>query len=338
MPARLFFLFVSACLMTAAPLFAQTEGDFKNVQREIYRSWIAYLNSLDSVSGKYETHDTYPDGPDESTACRFVYSYPFIKVEQIGAENAVETISVYNAKYHFRLQTASPETAIENISDMRPFKGTKDVWFDNNNILQNVTSSRLNSAKLYLLGASLRLFPFWLPPLMKDDRFAITNIEYRSEEGEKTAVVTFANGNPIEENSNLWLVKGTLTLLPDHYWLPVKAEAQILEGEEGTITVENRYDFSHSVPILAEQTRSWTKPSESGTGRITVSDVRENVAVDPEEFTLSHYGFSEPDFNGARLNPVRIALICLNICLITLAILKFRRYRLTAKKQQNDNE
>ncbi len=327
MPAKLFFLLVSACLMTAALLFAQTEDDFKTVQREIYRSWVAYLNSLDSVSGKYEAHDTYSDGSAESTACRFVYSYPFIKVEQIGAENAVETISVYNAKYHFRLQTASPETTIENISDMRPFKGTNDVWFDNNNILQNVTSSRLNSAKLNLLGASLRLFPFWLPPLMKDDRFAITNIEYRSEEGEKTAVVTFANGNPIEENSNLWLVKGTLTLLPDHYWLPVKAEAQILEGEEGTIAVENRYDFSHSVPILAEQTRSVTKPSESGTGRITFSDVRENVAVDPEEFTLSHYGFPEPRFALAPAIPVRAVLIGLGLALVMLAVFKIRKKR-----------
>ncbi len=324
--------------MTAAPLFAQTEDDFKTVQREIYRSWVAYLNSLDSVSGKYEAHDTYSDGSAESTACRFVYSYPFIKIEQIGAENAVETISVYNAKYHFRLQTASPETTIENISDMRPFKEMKDVWFDTENVLQNVTSSRLNRAKLNLLGASLRLFPFWLPPLMKDDRFAITSVEYRSEEGEKTAVVTFANGNPIEENSNLWLVKGTLTLLPDHYWLPVKAEAQILEGEEGTIAVENRYDFSHSVPILAEQTRSVTKPSESGTGRITVSDVRENVAVDPEEFTLSHYGFPEPRFALAPAIPVRAVLIGLGLALVMLAVFKIRKKRVSAEPPKSGGE
>ena len=127
-----------------------------------------------------------------------------------------------------------------------------------------------------------------------------------------------------------------LTLMPEHYWLPVKAECLVIEcGEKMHVSLENEYDFQFSVPVLTRQTRK-IEGAYTGEEVVTVTGIKENITVDPKDFTLTRWGLPEPEFGLPPETLVRILLIALGGALILAALLRRcrnRRQTLLSDKQ-----
>ena len=186
------------------------------------------------------------------------------------------------------------------------------------------------------MGDPLRLFPFRLPGLLKDERFTFAITESGQAGGRRTAAVSFTGDPPIRVSPIHEMLEVKLTLMPEHYWLPVKAECLVIEcGEEIHVSLENEYDFQFSVPVLTRQTRK-IEGAYSGEEVVTVTGIKENITVDPKDFTLTRWGLPEPEFGLPPETLVRILLIALGGALILAALLRHcrnRRQTLLSDKQ-----
>ncbi len=301
--------------------YSQDSGRFRDKQEEIFRAWRSYMTSLDHISGQVDVSMSATDGLDFRSKRRFTLSYPYLSIEHLGENDDVVSRRLFNSRYMFSLKYESSDPIVGEIDLIKRSKR----WFDNANLLEEVNGESTKNAVLLLVGAPLRLFPFWLPSLMKSEEFAITGIEYRDENGEPVADVSFDNRQTVRENPKMNLLGGKLTLLPDKYWLPIKAECLIEEfdindREEYHVSLENHYDFAFDPPVLVRQQRTTVGAKERGEGETVVSNLSRIGSVDKKAFTLSHYGFPEPRFEEKRISPARVVLVLLGVLLILRAL------------------
>ena len=312
------FLFVFSF---AAQVCSQNSHEYKNERNEILQAWEDYVVSLDRISGQVEITMYATDGLDFSSTRRFRLVYPYLSIEHLGEKGDVTFRRNFNSDYMFSLKYETPEPVIGEINLIQRSKN----WFDSDHLLEEINEESTKNAILLLVGGPLRLFPFWLPSLLKSDQFIITGVEYQNFDGQTIAEISFKNHQPICENPKMNLLEGKLSLLPDKFYLPVKAEAVIEDAddngvEEYHLTIENDYDFSFDPPVLREQKRVTAGTKQSGEGRIFISDLEKIPSVDKTEFTLSHYGFPEPSFAEEAINPARVILIILGVLIILRAV------------------
>ena len=334
-----FLAILLAVIFPAQTVLAQSAEELKETQKEIYAAWTAYLNSLKSFSGIWENHLTTPGDWKIDSVTEFVIAPPYLSSISSYTDTDLhsEQISLLNPKYY----------AVINYDDQSPvrFRGRgirlgsagkmedsyrlREDWFDGDDFVQRVSKSKMNHRILHILGTPLRILPFWLPKMMKDDRFGIKSIEYQQKENEQTAEILLAETEPVEASSLYEILELRLTLMPDRYWLPVKAECLLMDrasGKEEKISLENEYDFAFSVPVLTRQVRN-VDGEEPCSDITTITGIKENPPIQRKDFTLSHYGLAEPKFPRSSADFARPLLITLGGILIAFSLIQIYRKR-----------
>ena len=326
-----FLVFLVAFGLLAQTAFAQSSEEIEKTRKEIDSAWTEYLNSLKSFSGKRKRHISDSDGDTRDSAAEFVLSPPYIlstTVHDVSDGNSVKTSSLYNPRYYALVEENGVNVNLKWVVKIEySDRLQKESWFDHKDDITQYTSDLMtNNGVLGNMGKPLRLLPFWIPGLIKDDRIVIDKIEYSQEDGRRIAVVTSKSNTPVKVGPVHDILEFNLTLMPEHYWLPLRAECRALEfGEPFQDACENEYDFDQfSIPVLTRQTRR--VDGDETCDEVTVyTDIKENITVDPKDFTLARWGLPEPEFGGSSEKLIRILLIALGSALILTAL--FRRCR-----------
>ena len=326
-----FLTILLAVIFPAQTAFAQPAEEAEKTRKDIYSAWTAYLNSLKSFSGRKEQHLTCSDGSKEDSAREFFVSPPYILSVFSDGGADPELVGISNPKYYARVRYDGKRALLNDIVKLEDSDRLGGDWFDNEELNENLTlrcsKSRTNNRIIGLLGDPLRIFPFWLPGLLKDERFTFAITESVQDGGRRTAVVSFAGDPPIRVSPIHEMLEVKLTLMPEHYWLPVRAECLVIEcGEEIHVTLENEYDFHFSVPVLTRQIRK-IEGAYTGEEVITVTGIKENITIDPKDFTLTRWGLPEPEFGVSPEDLVRVILISLGSVFVAAALVRFYRKR-----------
>ena len=326
-----FLTILLAVIFPAQTAFAQPAEEVEKTRKDIYSAWTAYLNSLKSFSGRKERHLTGSDGSKEDSAREFFVSPPYILSVFSDGGADPELVGISNPKYYARVRYDGKETLLDEAVKLEESDRLKRYWFDSEELNEDLTvrcsKSRTNNRIIGLLGDPLRIFPFWLPGLLKDGRFTFAITESAPEDGRRTAAVSFTGDPPIRVSPIHEMLEVKLTLMPEHYWLPVRAECLVIEcGEEIHVTLENEYDFHFSVPVLTRQIRK-IEGAYTGEEVITVTGIKENITIDPKDFTLTRWGLPEPEFGVSPEDLVRVILIILGSVFVAAALVRFYRKR-----------
>ncbi|MDR0336600.1 MAG: hypothetical protein LBI18_05870, partial [Planctomycetaceae bacterium] len=160
----------------------------------------------------------------------------------------------------------------------------------------------------------------WLPVIFNQPEFHIIDAKKIKENNENLIWIKY-DYKP-KQRQNQLVRSGEIYLLPEHYWLIKRAEVVVSEsnGRFVNSSISCQYDFvSGNIPRLVSH-KLFIKEYNQTLLRI-FSNYEIVEKINTQEFTLSHYGFPEPDFdNSRRTNHVRYILMGLGIIMILFAI------------------
>ncbi len=307
--------------------YAETAGDLSQTKDEIYGAWINYLNAFGPLSGKIEYQSSTSEGDHQESVRKFLFSYPYEMIDTLeGEEGYVTRSKIQNGKYVFEINNDSNSSnllsteKIDHLEDPQ-----KRTWFNNERFINKVSDNPFCNDFLNVMGNPLHFFPLWLPPMIKNERLIIESLENRTEDGRSVAVLKFTTDDLVTEDRLIQPLRGELTLLPDHYWLPLKGECFLMwDEEECKVTIENHFDFDSDVPLLTEQNRK-TWGDITVDSLLKISDIKRDVSINPKDFTFSHFGFPDPDRNSRRYRTVMMVVDCAVILFVIFIIYRKKR-------------
>jgi len=300
---------------------------------EAKHKWHEYLRSFPSVEGMQTETFSYFDGRvDVVNKRKFFCDYPNVCVyfeSSDGDSGHIES----NKKYAFSLDNVQ-ESRLATIEECFLLKNIppKNIWtFPANRRDVDRNSSVNLIAEVLVQG--LILSHKWLPILVEAPDFILEGFDEDIQDGERVVRIKFTN-NPKVLNDEAFLMnirRGEVTLLPDNYWLIKDGECFFWSDRDDSYTNHwrNEYDFeSFAVPVLVS--RHVESVSENGQHilrREVIYEYKPFENASHKTFTLSDYGFPEPDFGDQRISTLRYFLVTIGGLLVAFALWRMYRNR-----------
>jgi len=178
----------------------------------------------------------------------------------------------------------------------------------------------------------------FLPDWIREDGFTITKDEWLQDDYRKVRRLYFGYRFPDKKPPNVLVsVKsGFIDFDPNHYYRVEGYEVNSNSLEVAFVErVNMKYAAIEDLPVLTE-TRSEVTEAKSGKTRVpssraqSVFDIKYNVDLADEEFTLSHYGLPEPrGVTWRKPTPIYIWFLLAGVVCVVLASLV--RYKIRRK-------
>ena len=275
----------------------------------------------------------------ERKSSETISDYPLV-VSLFINKDGRKVVSGINNIYTFRLQAESETLwAVLNIDQKRATCGRFSWSYHDWSQPEPASRQTPDFFIIDTFGTSLSVAGPPLPSLIKSPEFTIVDIKEGVNEDIKTTIVSFVY-SPANPSPAVQVRKGTITLLPDSYWLVQSMELFLASPDENStlstpvrLEIECKYDSNNSIPLLKKHTlMSYTNE------RLVWSSERqydiklnEHAFYPSSRFTLTHYGLPEPDFVGKhnRFQVVRYLLMGTGLILVGYAV-----YRMTQKRRE----
>jgi len=120
---------------------------------------------------------------------------------------------------------------------------------------------------------------------------------------------------------------GKIVFLPDSYWVVERAEVfgaiPQVDDDRWLTIVENTFTFSEGFPIIQRSTHAIADAGNPQNVRFThvfEYNISETTETSPKFYTLSNFGFPEPDFGERRAGPVRYFLMAIGVLMVAFAL------------------
>ncbi|MDR2171111.1 MAG: hypothetical protein LBP59_13285 [Planctomycetaceae bacterium] len=345
----LFFVVVICCyvLLSQVAVYSASEVDSELVNeftQDAPVKWKKYLTLLQNFEGDFEEKLTRTDYAIkknqqleivEVIQRQFVVDFPNIICRVIENDKVVQ-IDGSNRKYFFRLNSDDGKNwKIINVEKHVSIPTLDDLYFpdkrnDNWKIFSAYKTADYSARGLLLIRE-------WLPVLIQMNDFKIIEIENIVENNIRLVRIAYEfepKETDTKTNLLIGIRSGEIFLLPNSYWLVKKGKCYFASPNDVngrySITWENEYTANkNNTPILVKrsafcnladknETKTWT--------RTTTFTLNEIIDKNQKRFTLSNYGFPEPDFiDLPTTNWVNYIFMVLGFIMIFIAILSITK-------------
>ena len=291
----------------------------KRFRDEAPARWVEYLRAMPNVAGRHEEKLTrssqslekYPDlAAEEIRTERYHAAFPRF-VSENSEYDGHRGVRCSNPRYFFDLTTREEKGLVPYYIGRRTSTPTLKDWGfpDRRNdgcSLPNAPMDGYFFSENHIAWFTAQgLFldrGTWLPVLTQLDGFEIQELAEIEENGKTLVRLRFIYEPRPESLEDLCFAVrgGELVLIPDTYWLIKRGKCELQSSPDeprfhGSWT--NEYsDDAMTVPTLTERRASYTYsdgvPAYATLGTYKIREAE----TDPDRFTLSHYGFPEPDF------------------------------------------
>ena len=311
---------------------------FKDV--EVIAGWCLLAAAVENCSGTFVSHAIEESGQSTPVDRRDFRKKGDSISSEAWARDGSGTLVPYkticsNPRYFFGLRSTLSE-------------GTGEPWTVLD-VQQQVTNLRWNyvvqlerdSGALGFVSASHAIcgFPLW--ELVEDETFVLTNVRHVDHD-RKIVSADFSWKIPddlaLPPGAGAGLeVNGFIELNTQKYWRVERLGLRVTHNRGGnnpvSVYVDDYLEYSETesgVPYVVEMARHY---SSDGYGKksfpVIVSKVLDIdfTPVPDREFTLSHYGFPEPNFGDRRPSPVRYALMVIGMLMIAYALWRMYKKR-----------
>jgi hypothetical protein len=244
----------------------------------------------------------------------------FLKKERIKETNSMddsyETIVCSNVKYSFEILKHKQSQSAGRINFCE-LVGNAAVLDEQESTISTVKSS------YSIFGRSLK-------DLIQNNDFVIMNVAEENINSCNTIVLDFSfQLSDLQKGIFADITKGKVYIVPERHWTISKVYLELERKEQnGLSRFQNIIDISYldsdsEIPQIQQVVFSLLKskkPAISWISKFEKIDSSDNK-LPSSIFTLSHYGFPEPDFdNSRRTNRVRYILIGLGTIMIIIAL------------------
>jgi hypothetical protein len=304
--------------------FSQTSSDDLIVwmKKDAPDVWRSYFRSWNNTKVEYTEIITEKNTQIENNLCSMFLSYPCMEHQRLDNINHKERLVVFNRHYRFSLERkqGNEDWGIDYVEPIYDFLPSEKLdfpaLFEKNNV----------SVELFIGNTFARGFMFslgdWFPVIFNQPEFRILEVKEVVENNEKLIWIRYDYNPP--QRSNQLLRGGEVFLMPNCFWLIKRADIRLLEPD-GTMVnaiISCEYDFSSgAIPYLRSHSM-FIKEYSCMFKRIFANyQIVENASI--KNFTLSHYGFPEPNFDNSRrtsTNRVRNILMGLMTIIIIIAL------------------
>jgi hypothetical protein len=334
-----FVVLISSVLLFNNVTFSEDDVNLELVNKFIQDApirWKQYLISLKNCEGNIEekltrTGDARPMNSEsnayEISQCHFTIFFPNITCCVLEAGKVVQ-IESSNKRYFFRLNSDGSKNWTISDAEMHTSIPSLGDWYFPDK--RSINWKKFSAYKIAdYTSQGLLLAREWLPILIQLDEFKI--IKFKSIFENNIRMVQMAYEFEPKNNTVIGIRSGEIFLMPDNYWLVKRGKCYFdspsdINGRY-SITWENEYTLNKdNIPLLVQrndfcsladkkETKTWT--------RTTIFSLNEIFDKNSERFTLSAYGFPEPDFDNSRrtsANRVRYILMGLGAIIIVIAL------------------
>ena len=332
---RLILWFTSAQVVFLGTLFGN-DILLDRFTEEAPKAWRNYLHSLNGL--EWHVTEMLNETGQTQGARRFrsgLYIYPNF-LSQSTDERAVH-LNVANAKYSFSLtKNGQGDTwRLLKVDPLAPPTPIRELLFPALKSLESVPREQeLREWNLANLAVALKLnLRIWLPPYLDSPEFRILSVTEESD-GKHNLVCVKYTYEPPRYTSGELLRSGEVFLMPDKFWALKKAIYSGLEPDQVTrlkCELNLEYDLeSVDVPLPIEAVLKATSPVSPKDDFMITWNYQWNRNIQDratQQFTLSHYGFPEPDFGERRTNRFRYILMTIGSLMIIIALWQMYRKR-----------
>ena len=302
-------------------MFAQnsTNALVEQVKKDAPVAWTSYLRSWDKWQISYTERITDGDAKVEDNSGTMLLAYPNMLHQKVDNLNSMTRLVGFNNRYRFALERKEDEH-VWTIDYVEPLKGVSSyeesrfpVLFENNVV----------SVELFIANTFARGFMFslgdWFPTIFAQPEFILLEAQEIMEDDETCVWIKYDYDPPVR-NTQL-LRGGEVVLMPNHSWLIKRADIRLLEpnGKIVTARIDCEYNF---LPDAIPQLKSHTMylKDYGYTFHRSFENCTKREDIDPNEFSLRHYGFPEPDFDERRPNRIRYVLMITGGLMIAYAL------------------
>jgi hypothetical protein len=345
---KIIAILVLFTLLTPSILIAQNEPlDLKNyITENSSNIWKKYLTNFKSgVEGNVKIQVFRSEKLEHEYNCYIIRQKNWSLAEISNLQKNSEIVNSFSQNYFFKIHRSnqdqwsidfveknSPDGELNNLENYVFPTGKEKI----------MREFRDYVCRFYLLKCLALQANTFLPTLMELPEFNIEQIEKIQKDGINYYSIKFSftpkDGNDvikqkkssIQNNNNnvvselpeglikypqIFVRNGSLLLTMD-YLLIKEAEVEILN--QGKHKIICNYKYENDIPFISEYI---LKYNEGNYEEKYSFDLNLTTNQNPKRFTLSHYGFPEPDFdNSRRINRVRYILMGLGAILIGIAL------------------
>ena|GEM_PF-5093542 len=242
------------------------------------------------------------------------------------------SVSASNPHYFFSLRNRTESESVWEIFDMH--LQTSDIT------LNSVIRHENDAGPLGCLVASYSIMGVPLWDMVNDENFIFLKID-RIGEDKKIVSIDFSWKlpsylTPPKVSGIDDIIHGRVELNSHEYWKIEKIYFRTSynqSNKRGVRYTDNYLEYSETEGGVPYVVRILTYASDTGHGRkelpasiFEVLDI-DFTPVPDREFTLSHYGFPEPNFGDRRPSPVRYTLMVIGMLMIAYALWRMYKKR-----------
>lgn len=290
------------------------------------KQWEKYIVALAHMEGHIDREYKWVDKEGtrtQSDSYNIAYYHPWT------ANDSEKSAVVYGKNYNFSLKKNVGGWVIEKLN-RNSFQRTTPRYPP---VTEEPGIDRFSLVVANQLGVGLQIVPnfIYLPSVWDKPEFEILSaVPFDSGEEHLIDVsFRFAVKPPhlyawIAPPDKDFTIEGKLTLGTDYYLVRRSEVDCDSYDEEGKftehLTWEIEYDLQKDevpLPVYSKHTSEGNGLSFTEEKRFSLNRIEK---PDPSRFTLSYYGFPEPDFKNQRLSVFRLVLVLLGCIFITYAV------------------
>lgn len=335
-----YYLLLTILAFSVRAVHAQNDATAE-LKMKAPKQWEKYIVALAHMEGHIDRECKWVDQDGTSTqsdSYNIAYCHPWT------ANDSEKSAVVYGKNYNFSLKKNVGGWVIEKLN-RNSFQRTTPRYPP---VTEEPGIDRSSLVVANQLGVGLQIVPnfIYLPSIWNKPEFEILSAVPFDSGEERLIDVSFrfAVKPPhlyawIAPPDKDFTIDGKLTLGTDYYLVRRSEIDCDSYDEEGKftehLTWEIEYDFQKDevpLPVYSKHTSEGNGLSFTEVKRFSLNRMRK---PDPSRFTLSHYGFPEPDFKNQRLSVFRLVLVLLGCIFITYAVLRALNIR-RAKSQESE--
>jgi hypothetical protein len=344
MSKKIITIFVLFIILIPSRLIAQNDfSDLKNYITENSHSiWKKYLTNFKSgIEGNVKIQIFRNEKLEHEYSCYIMRQKNWSLDEISNLQENSKIVNSFSQNYFFKIhrpnqdqwsidfiEKNSPNDELNNLENYVFPTGKEKIMRDFRDYV----------CRFYLLKCLALQANTFLPTLMELPEFNIEQIEKIQKDGLNYYSIRFSftpkDGKDVIEQEKsihnnvvselpeglikypqIFVRNGSLLLTMD-YLLIKEADVEILN--QGKRKIICNYKYANDIPFISEYIMKF---SEGNYEEKYSFDLNLTTNQNPKRFTLSHYGFPEPDFdNSRRTNRVRYILMGLGAIMIGIAL------------------
>ena len=317
-------------LLSACCVYAESfpVKDFLSSLSKLNKRYAAFSGSMTSST----TPGSLRDIPQDVFSFQTTANYPNVLYTLKVNEGSPEVWGI-NKSYYFHLaQTEEHEWQIQEVAPLS-FNGVDDWPFAK---VPTSTSHLEKTPGNFVRNGFLNfnsIAGFEVARLFELPEFKPIKFETFVEDGVQKASLEFEY-EPEDPSPYIQIRSGKVTFLPDSFWVLEKAEVWgSVPGDDDRwiIQIENTFDvLEDGFPLIRTNREAVLDGDKNKAVRFThlnEYDISPKTETSSSYYTLSSYGFPEPDFGSSRVGLARLIMTAVGALAILLGLWNFYRRR-----------